>query len=82
MPLEDEVMGTTVEDALSYMNWLPEGYLPTSAIVILSAVNPMTGSEELFIQTDTAASGFWKHVGMLEIAVDGLRYGEAEEDDE
>jgi hypothetical protein len=51
---------------------LPDpGYVVTSAVVVVAAVDPETGEEHMFHRHDSDA-GVWKHIGMLRVALNDL----------
>ena len=46
--------------------------VPVSAVIVVAGLDPETGEEHLFIRHDSDASK-WKHIGMLQVALDDLR---------
>lgn len=67
---EDE--GTDAATVLNEGLWKPE-FVPTSAIVIVTALDPESGREHLFWRTD-GQTPLWKLVGMATGVCDDLRH--------
>lgn len=59
---------------------LPDGYVAVNAVVIIAALDPETGDEHLIHRRDDDAS-VWKHIGMMQVVLDGYRYDCQDVDD-